>query len=320
MKNVIKTVIGVTFILVGMAVYLYPNYREWELKKSLSSIQIHSHRNEERENEEEHLKDTKPEEGTLAEETVSLFFSTEKSEELYEEMFRYNMELISEKQDIADVWDFRQTPVDLSGLSNEAKAIGSIELSDIGLTLPLFIGASEENMSKGAVVLAGTSMPIGGSTTNCVIAAHRGWSGSPYFRDIDQLKIGSLVKISNPWDVLLYQVTGTEIIHATENEILSIQPGKDMVTLFSCYPYGHVGTKYRQVIFCERVSDENSRLEESIDIRQMTDQIVREKGIVIEENLVTTLSEKEDLLRIVLPLAFACLVLLRGLLRWIRKH
>lgn len=320
MKNVIKTVIGVTFILVGMAVYLYPNYREWEVKKSLSSIQIHSHRKEERESEEEHLKDIEPEEGTLAEETESLFFSTEKSEELYEEMFRYNMELISEKQDIADAWDFRQTPVDLSGLSNETKAIGSIELADIGLTLPLFIGASEANMSKGAVVLAGTSMPIGGSTTNCVIAAHRGWSGSPYFRDIDQLKIGSLVKISNPWDVLVYQVTGTEIIHATENEILRIQPGKDMVTLFSCYPYGQVGTKYRQVIFCERVSDENSRLQESIDIRQITDQIVREKGIVIEEDLVMALSEKEDLLRIVLPFAFVCLVLLLGLLRWIRKH
>ena len=68
------------------------------------------------------------------------------------------------------------------------------------------------------------------------------------------------------------------------------------------------------------IPDENSRLEESIDIRQITDQIVREKGILIEEDLVMALSEKEDLLRIALPLAFACLVLLLGLLRWIRKH
>ena len=107
-------------------------------------------------------------------------------------------------------------------------------------------------MGKGAVVLTETSMPIGGDSTNCVIAAHRGWGGSPYFRDIDQLEVGSKVHIRNLWEDLSYQVTGTEIIPAIECSILNIQQGKDMVTLFSCYPYMSPGTKCRLVIYCER--------------------------------------------------------------------
>lgn len=314
MRKVMKTVLSVFFILIGAAIYLYPNFREWELQKSIPLMKSHSQIIEERENYSE------TEDETQLEDLKGLFLSKEKSAELFEEMERYNKNLLVGEQDIRDAWEFRQTPVDLSGLSNEIKAIGSIELPDIDLTLPLFIGASETNMSKGAVVLAGTSMPIGGNATNCVIAAHRGWSGSPYFRDIDQLKVGSLVKISNPWEVLVYQVTGTEIVHATEDEILNIVPGKDMVTLFSCYPYGHVGTKYRQVIFCERILNENCGQKKGLSIREITDQIVQEKAIVVEEDFVRVLSEHEELLRMTLPVILLSLVLLLLLIRWISNQ
>ena len=312
MKNVIKTMLGIGFILIGAAIYLYPNYREWELQKTIPQVKAHS-QTADKENEKKELTGTEGQK--QSDNTEKLFLSREKSEELYEEMARYNLGLITGEQEIQDAWDFKQTPVDLSGLISEDKAIGSIELPDIDLILPLFIGASEVNMSKGAVVLSGTSMPIGGGSTNCVIAAHRGWSGSPYFRDIDQLKVGSMVKISNPWEILLYQVTGTEIVHATENEILKIQPGKDMVTLFSCYPYGHVGTKYRQVIFCERLTDENHLQGEGTGIREMTDQIVEEKGIVIEEDITGILAQHEDMLRVILPITCVCLALLLTFIR-----
>ena len=315
MKNVIKTMLGIGFILIGAAIYLYPNYREWEMQKTIPQVKAHS-QTVDKTNEKKDLTETEGE--AQSDNIEKLFLNREKSAELYEEMAGYNLELITGEQEIQDAWDFKQTPVDLSGLISEDKAMGSIELPDIDLILPLFIGASEANMSKGAVVLSGTSMPIGGGSTNCVIAAHRGWSGSPYFRDIDQLKVGSMIKIENPWEVLLYQVTGTEIVHATENEILKIQPGKDRVTLFSCYPYGHVGTKYRQVIFCERVTDENRLQGEGTGIREMTDQIVEEKGIVIEEDITGILAQHEDMLRVVLPIACACLAFLLAFIRRIR--
>lgn len=336
MKRIIKIIFGFMCLLIGIAIYLYPNYREWKLQKTLQSFSGTSHeirtenqkdigteitaenRQDSTSESSEQETESNPEE---ADETGP-FSSYEKSIRLFEEMENYNLDLVTEGQVILDAWSFKQTPVDLSGLTNETRAIGSIEIPEINLTLPLYIGASEENMSNGAVVLAGTSMPIGGNTTNCVIAAHRGWSGSPYFRDIDQMKIGSEVIITNPWEVLKYQVTGTEIIHETENNILNIQPGKDMVTLFSCYPYGAVGTSYRQVIFCERTRDMpvSEKESEGTAIKTMTDQILQEKGIVIEEDLTQTLSGNEDLIRIGLPLVLFGIILLMLLIRHILEN
>ncbi len=54
---------------------------------------------------------------------------------------------------------------------------------------PLYLGATSDQMSLGAVQLTQTSMPIGGTDTNCVIAAHRGAWSSAMFRDIEDLDL-----------------------------------------------------------------------------------------------------------------------------------
>ena len=103
-------------------------------------------------------------------------------------------------------------------------------------------------------MLGQTSMPIGGISTNCVIAAHRGWNGKAMFRDVELRQEGDLVYLTNLWETLTYQVTGISIIWPDEVEAVAIQPGQDMVTLLTCHPY-IVGT-YRYLVFCQRVEDE----------------------------------------------------------------
>ncbi|MGI6017540.1 MAG: sortase [Marvinbryantia sp.] len=146
-------------------------------------------------------------------------------------MKQYNEQLVTEGQKIADAWCYEQTPVDLSVLNNEDFAIGYIEIPEMEVRLPLYIGASSDNLAKGAAVLAGTSMPIGGKNTNCVIAAHRGWRGSAYFQMIENLKEGSVVYVTNPWETLTYTVTGTKIVDPTEVSAIMLQEGKDMEKL-----------------------------------------------------------------------------------------
>ena len=60
------------------------------------------------------------------------------------------------------------------------------------ICLPLFFGASEEHLAKGAALLEGTSLPLGEETGHAVAAAHRGYRGLPFFRDIELLKWGIL--------------------------------------------------------------------------------------------------------------------------------
>ncbi|MCD7746559.1 MAG: class C sortase [Lachnospiraceae bacterium] len=194
---------------------------------------------------------------------------------LYEEMAAYNQNLIENGQQLTDAWSYEQTPVDLSALqsisgsgeetdtdsesgtetASDDDAIGCIILPAMGVVLPLYIGASTENMAKGATVLSETSMPIGGESTNCVIAGHRGYSGMPYFREIEKLEIGSFIYIINPWETLHYKVVQIEIIEPDDVDSILIVPGKDLVTLLTCHPYMSHG-RYRYVVYCERVTDD----------------------------------------------------------------
>lgn len=308
--------IGILILAAGIAIFLYPNYREWENKREIDRI-AEGLQKEDVPDGTDQEREAAPEKVTEDEETESLSGSPE----LFTALQEYNLRLSTEGQNIADAWNFRQIPDDIAALNGGSGTVGYIEIPENSLSLPLYIGATEENMGKGAVVLTETSMPIGGEGTNCVIAAHRGWGGSPYFRDIDQLKIGSEIQIHNLWEDLTYQVTGTEIIHASECEILKIQPGKDMVTLFSCYPYMSPGTKYRLVVYCERDSakevpkqEDETEDQEGVEVKELAERELAEKGIVMEESFSETISRKEDLIRKILPAACVLFALLFFLL------
>ena len=134
--------------------------------------------------------------------------------------------------------------------------------------LPLYVKATEENMTKGATVLGNTSLPIGGKNTNCVIAGHRGYHGAPYFREIERLNPGDKVYIKNPWEKLAYRVESIKIIYPDECDQIKIQKGKDMVTLVTCHPYKSHG-RYRYLVYCVRDNGEKEEKKEK-KVKTMT--------------------------------------------------
>jgi len=68
------------------------------------------------------------------------------------------------------------------------------------------------------------------------------------------MQVGDEVIITNFRERLIYQVVGFEIIAPNQTNCIRIQPGKDMVTIFSCHPAG--STNQRYVVYCERVDAE----------------------------------------------------------------
>lgn len=175
--------------------------------------------------------------------------------ELYEAMREYNQSIAENGQSgLTDAWAYEQSSVDLSEYGLYNAPVGVLRIPKMEVELPIYLGASKNNMSKGAGQLGQTSMPIGGTDTNCVIAAHRGYNGSPFFREIERLKIGDEVFIENLWETLTYRVSKTEVISPDEIDKVLIQAGKDMVTLITCHPYTHNYQRY--VVYCERVLDD----------------------------------------------------------------
>lgn len=176
--------------------------------------------------------------------------------ELYLAMREYNERIYQERQAHFDSTSAcRETVIDITQYGLEDGPVGKIVIPDIDVEMALYLGASDENLAKGVAQLGQTSLPIGGVNTNCVISGHRGWKGAAYLRDIHLLEMGDVLYLETIWGTLEYRVSRQPLViepHETEN--LLIQPGKDMLTVVTCEPYG-VGT-HRYVVYFERYIEE----------------------------------------------------------------
>ena len=172
--------------------------------------------------------------------------------ELLADLQTYNRRIYNEKQsDLTDLEACEKTAADLTAYGIEDEIIGVLEIPAMELTMPVYLGASNAHLAAGAAVLGNTSAPIGGDSTNCVIAGHRGWKGADYFRHIDRLQVGDTVKLTNLWETLTYTVSDIQIIQPHEVDMIKIQQGRDLLTLLTCHPYAS-GGRQRYVVYCVR--------------------------------------------------------------------
>lgn len=230
MKRIIR-IISVLLLAVGVGIASYPHVRQWQYTQSVHTIigQYDRWRSQER-TQEEQLQ----------------------WEQLYEAMQAYNQGLYEHGQSgFRDAWSYQQPSFDLAAWGVETDMVGYVEIEKMGIELPIYLGATTENMKKGAVHLSQTSLPIGGENTNCVLAAHRGYANAAMFRDIQRLEVGDVVRVTNLWETLAYQVWDIQIIDPDDVQQVLIQPGKDLLTLITCHPYGY--DTYRYVVYCQRL-------------------------------------------------------------------
>ena len=175
--------------------------------------------------------------------------------ELLADLQAYNQRIYAEKQSgLVDLEACEEPAADLIAYGIEDEILGVLEIPAMELTMPVYLGASDDHLAAGAAVLGNTSVPIGGANTNCVIAGHRGWKGADYFRHIDRLEVGDTVKLTNLWETLTYTVSDIQIIQPHEVEKIKIQQGRDLLTLLTCHPYAS-GGKQRYVAFCVRTEN-----------------------------------------------------------------
>lgn len=187
---------------------------------------------------------------------VQSFLEERKPEQQYSELLAdlqaYNQRIYAEKQSgLVDLEACEVPAADLTAYGVEDEIIGVLEIPAMELTMPVYLGASDAHLAAGAAVLGNTSAPIGGDSTNCVIAGHRGWRGADYFRHIDKLAVGDEVRITNLWETLTYTVADIQIIQPHEVDKIKIQQGRDLLTLITCHPYAS-GGRQRYVVYCER--------------------------------------------------------------------
>lgn len=214
-----------------------------------------------------------------------------KNAQLYQEMQAYNQQIFSDGQSgLTDPWSYEQETLDLSEYGIDDGMIGILDIPKMDVTLPLYLGATQEKMAKGAVMLGQTSFPVQGTDSNCVIAAHRGWKGIPMFREIERLEIGDELTIQNCQETLTYRVSEIEIILPDESDKIMIQPGRNMVTLMTCHPYTQNSRRY--VVYCDEVG---TQPEAAVDAAKDSDSSQQE-AVMSEQNRTEAIEEDQRLI------------------------
>ena len=116
--------------------------------------------------------------------------------------------------------------------------MGYVNIPKLGVELPLYHGVSAEVLNIACGHLPGTSFPVGGMDTHCVLSAHRGLPHAKLFTELDKMELGDTFQLVVLDRTLTYQVDQIKVVRPEEINDVQIIPGEDLCTLLTCTPYG----------------------------------------------------------------------------------
>ena len=116
--------------------------------------------------------------------------------------------------------------------------MGYIVIPKIHLKLAISHTVDASVLQVGVGHLEGSSLPVGGKSTHCVLSSHRGLPSAKLFTELDLLKEGDIFYLHVYDQVLAYEVVKIATIEPDDYSLFEIEEGKDLCTLFTCTPYG----------------------------------------------------------------------------------
>lgn len=131
--------------------------------------------------------------------------------------------------------------------------MGYIVIPKIHLKLAVSHTVDASVLQVGVGHLEGSSLPVGGKSTHCVLSSHRGLPSAKLFTELDELVKGDIFYLHVYDRVLTYKVDHIATIEPDDYSLFEIEEGKDLCTLFTCTPYG-INTQ-RLVVRGHRISN-----------------------------------------------------------------
>ena len=116
--------------------------------------------------------------------------------------------------------------------------MGYVSIPKLGVELPLYHGISAEVLNVACGHLEGTSLPVGGVNTHCVLSAHRGLPHAKLFTELDKMEVGDTFTITVLNRTVTYQVDQIKVVLPNDTNDVQIVEGEDLCTLLTCTPYG----------------------------------------------------------------------------------
>lgn len=181
--------------------------------------------------------------------------------QLWEDAVAYNERLLTKLNRYKMTGEEKAEYESLLNVSGNG-IIGYIEIEKINCSLPVYHGTAESALQIAAGHIEGTSLPVGGASTHCVISGHRGLPRAKLFTNLDKLVEGDTFELHILNEILTYEVDQISVVEPDEVEKLEIEEGKDYCTLVTCTPYG-INT-HRLLVRGHRVANREKAEEETI--------------------------------------------------------
>jgi len=162
---------------------------------------------------------------------------SEEYEEVLEEAQAYNARLAEQ----GVLWEMTEEERELYNQElNMAGTgvMGYLDISKIGVMLPVYHGTGEEVLQTSIGHIEGSSLPVGGESTHSIMSGHRGLPSARLFTDLDKLVLGDTWTLHILNETLTYEVDQIRIVEPYDLSDLTIDEGKDYCTLVTCTPYG----------------------------------------------------------------------------------
>lgn len=166
------------------------------------------------------------------------FYGNHKTNELIEQ-FEQNMEQEhkedgeKEEEKEAEAADTK-APIseEDAALLSSGDVIGLIEIEALELKYPIVEGADSKQLAYGIGHIPDTAA-IGGKG-NCVLAGHRGSRYGTYFKYLNRLSEGDMVKVTDKeGNVYQYEVVSSEVVGPYDNSVKA-QGEETELTLLTC--------------------------------------------------------------------------------------
>lgn len=212
MKKKLSTFILIAVFIAGLCIMLYPTVSDW-WNSFHQSRAIASY----------------------AEATAGL--SEEEYNRYLSEAQAYNARLLEKSNPLVPTDEELEEYNNVLNVSGNG-IMGYIEIPKIECSLPIYHSVNEAVLQIAIGHIVGTSLPVGGESTHCVLSGHRGLPSAKLFTNLDQLAVGDAFMLQVLDNTLTYEVDLIRIVEPQEVDGLSIVPGEDYCTLITCTPYG----------------------------------------------------------------------------------
>ena len=125
----------------------------------------------------------------------------------------------------------------------------TIEIPRIGANLPVYFGDTLEILKKGVGHSSGSYFPGEGGSI-----IYMGHNSKKVFRRFSELKIGDSIKVTTSYGEFNYKIYDMQLIKETETDKLPIQEEKEILMVYTCYPFNNIGyATQRYVVYAELV-------------------------------------------------------------------